>query len=200
MRSSSSRLADSIRAQDSSGDRREVKCRQRAVPRRRLSGNSEQPHLGEERGRVAPQQEGAKRQNDNLAHHGSDAFLNREASLLGNAHARIMHRVGRAFRRPLCRTPLVLKRPAPNPPLKTRLLRRLQARRCGQTGGRLWKNAEVDHRVPLFRVWSDHRDVPWPKLLDFWGLPNLQVVNRIAHVTKSVVEARDRRAARSSNE
>jgi hypothetical protein len=33
------------------------------------------------------------------------------------------------------------------------LLRRLQARRCGETGGRLWKTAEVDHRIPLFRVW-----------------------------------------------
>ena len=31
-----------------------------------------------------------------------------------------------------------------------RLLRRLQARRCGESGGRLWKSAEVDHRVPLF--------------------------------------------------
>jgi len=81
-----------------------------------------------------------------------------------------------------------------------RLLRRLQARRCGQTGGRLWKDAEVYHRVPLFRVWSDHRDVPWPQLLDFWGLPNLQVVNRDAHVTKSVLEARDRRVTRSLNE
>jgi hypothetical protein len=29
------------------------------------------------------------------------------------------------------------------------LLRRLQARRCGQTGRRLWKSAEVDHRVPV---------------------------------------------------
>jgi hypothetical protein len=34
-------------------------------------------------------------------------------------------------------------------------IRLLQRRRCGQTGGRLWKNAEVDHRVPLFRVWSE---------------------------------------------
>ena len=31
----------------------------------------------------------------------------------------------------------------------------LQARRCGETGGRLWNSAEVDHRVPLFRVWSE---------------------------------------------
>jgi len=45
------------------------------------------------------------------------------------------------------------------------LLRRLQVRRYGQTAGRLWKTAEVDHRVPLFRVWSDHRNEPWPKLL-----------------------------------
>jgi hypothetical protein len=41
-----------------------------------------------------------------------------------------------------------------------RLLRRLQAWRCGQSGRRLWKNAEVDHRVPLFRVWSEHRETP----------------------------------------
>jgi hypothetical protein len=85
------------------------------------------------------------------------------------------------------------------PSSEARLLRRLQAQRCGQTGGRLWKDAEVDHRVPLFRVWSEYREMPWPKLLDFWGLPNLQVVNRDAHATKSVLEAQDRRAARSLN-
>jgi len=77
------------------------------------------------------------------------------------------------------------------------LLRRLQGRRCGQTGGRLWKSAEVDHRVPLFRVWSEHRDLGWPKLLDFWGLPNLQVINRDVHAAKCANEARDRRAASS---
>jgi hypothetical protein len=75
------------------------------------------------------------------------------------------------------------------------LLRQLQARRCGQTGRRLWKNAEVDHRIPLFRVWKDYRDTRWPKLLDFWGLPNLQAINRDAHAVKSALEARDRRAA-----
>ena len=76
------------------------------------------------------------------------------------------------------------------------VLRRLQARRCGQTGGRLWRDAEVDHRVPLFRVWSAHRDMPWPKLLDFWRLPNLQVINRDVHAAKCANEARGRRAAR----
>jgi hypothetical protein len=46
-------------------------------------------------------------------------------------------------------------------------------------------------------VWSEHRDLPWPKLLDFWGLPNLQVINRDAHAAKCAIEARYRRVARS---
>jgi len=79
---------------------------------------------------------------------------------------------------------------------EARLLRRLQARRCGQSGARLWKTAEIDHRVPLSQVWSEHRDTPWPALLAFWGLPNLQVINRDAHVAKCAGEARDRSVAR----
>jgi hypothetical protein len=80
---------------------------------------------------------------------------------------------------------------------ETPLLRRLQARRCGQTGKRLWRSAEIDHRIPLFRVWNEYRDTPWPKLLEFWGLPNLQVINRDAHAAKSALEARARSAVRS---
>jgi hypothetical protein len=76
------------------------------------------------------------------------------------------------------------------------LLKRLQARRCAQTGKRLWKTAEVDHRVPLYRVWREHRAAPWPQLLGFWGTPNLQVINRDAHAAKCAGEAGDRRAAR----
>jgi hypothetical protein len=79
-----------------------------------------------------------------------------------------------------------------------RLLRRLQARRCGESGGRLWKSADVDHRIPLFRVWSEYRDTLWPALLDYWGLPNLQVINRTVHVAKCATEAQHRRAARYS--
>ena len=73
-----------------------------------------------------------------------------------------------------------------------RLLKRLQGRRCAESGGRLWKTAEVDHRVPLFRVWGEHRDKAWPSLLEFWGVPNLQVINRDAHVAKCADEARFR--------
>ena len=80
--------------------------------------------------------------------------------------------------------------------MQARILRRLQARRCGETGRRLWKSAEVDHRVPLFRVWSKYRDAPWPELLGYWGLPNLQVINRDAHAAKCAIEARDRHSSR----
>jgi len=72
------------------------------------------------------------------------------------------------------------------------LLKRLQRRRCAATGGRLWKTAEVDHRVPLFRVWREHRDTAWPSLLAFWGAPNLQVINRDVHAGKCAEEARFR--------
>jgi hypothetical protein len=80
-----------------------------------------------------------------------------------------------------------------------RLLRRLQARLCAQSGGRLWKAAEIDHRVPLFRVWSELRDTPWPALLDYWGLPNLQVINHDVHAAKCASEARDRVLARAAS-
>jgi hypothetical protein len=77
-----------------------------------------------------------------------------------------------------------------------RHLRKRQKRRCGATGARLLKCAEVDHRTPLFRVWREHRDRPWPELLAFWGAANLQVVNRPAHAAKCAREAGERAAAR----
>ncbi len=79
-----------------------------------------------------------------------------------------------------------------------KLLSRLQQRRCAISNLRLLKTAEVDHRTPLFRVWRDHRDMPWPELLGFWGLPNLQVVNRGVHAEKSIAETRDRSELRQS--
>ncbi|MGP9811651.1 hypothetical protein ACTZWT_09090 [Rhodopseudomonas sp. NSM] len=79
---------------------------------------------------------------------------------------------------------------------QTKLLRRLQGRRCRETNRRLFKAAEVDHRVPLFQVWRQHRDAPWPELLGYWGLPNLQVINREVHVEKCASEARGRRVVR----
>jgi len=73
-----------------------------------------------------------------------------------------------------------------------RALKLLQLRRCAATGRRLLRTAEVDHRQPLYRVWRDHRDLAWPQLLAFWGVPNLQVINRLAHVAKCAAETGER--------
>ena len=73
------------------------------------------------------------------------------------------------------------------------VLKRVQRRRCAATGTRLWRTAEVDHRIPLFQVWREHRDLAWPLLLRFWGVPNLQVINREVHAEKCAAEARQRR-------
>lgn len=69
------------------------------------------------------------------------------------------------------------------------LLRRLGRRRCGLTGQPLSRAVEIDHRVPLVTAWREHRETPWPALLRFWGIPNLQAVNRDAHRSKSAREA-----------
>ena len=80
-----------------------------------------------------------------------------------------------------------------------RALRRLQGRLCPATGKRLLAAAEVDHRVALHRVWREHRDRGWPAVLAYWGVPNLQVINREAHASKTGLEARVRAdAARSA--
>jgi hypothetical protein len=62
------------------------------------------------------------------------------------------------------------------------------------TGKRLLRTAEIDHRVPLYRVWREHRTQPWPNLLSYWGASNLQVITRDAHLRKCAAEARERSA------
>ena len=85
---------------------------------------------------------------------------------------------------------------APNTQVK--LLSRLQGRRCALSGKRLLRDAEADHRIPLFRVWRDERERPWPELLARWGFPNLQALNAPAHRAKSAVEATGRASARQA--
>lgn len=82
-----------------------------------------------------------------------------------------------------------------DPAGQAKLLRRVQARRCGVSGKRLLRTSEVDHREPLHRVWRDQRETPWPDLLAYWGRPNLQVINRDAHRQKCAAEA----GARATN-
>ena len=77
---------------------------------------------------------------------------------------------------------------------QAKLLARLQKRRCAVSGQRLLRDREVDHRVPLHRVWRQRRDLPWAALLQFWGFPNLQAINRDAHREKSAAETSHRAA------
>jgi hypothetical protein len=81
-----------------------------------------------------------------------------------------------------------------------RVLRRLQKHRCAITGARLGRDAQVDHRVPLFEVWRMCAPDPraWPRLLRYWGLPNLQVINRSAHVEKCGLESSARARLRQA--
>jgi hypothetical protein len=44
-------------------------------------------------------------------------------------------------------------------------------------------------------VWREHRHTQWPSLLGFWGVPNLQVINRDVHLGKCAEEARSPRVA-----
>ena len=79
-----------------------------------------------------------------------------------------------------------------------RILKLRQQRKCLSTGKRLLKTSEVDHKVPLFSVWAEHRERPWPELLAFWGGPNLQVINKSAHADKCALEAGMRAQKRAS--
>jgi hypothetical protein len=84
-----------------------------------------------------------------------------------------------------------------SPPDHLRILKLRQNRKCAITGHRLLKSAEVDHRIPLVTVWSEHRSRSWPELLSFWGAPNLQVINKAAHLEKCGEEAAERAKRRS---
>jgi hypothetical protein len=82
------------------------------------------------------------------------------------------------------------------PRTELQFLKRLQLRRCAETGKRLTGGAEVDHRVPLHRVWQERGAYEWPSMLSFWGVPNLQVINPDAHAAKCLAEAHARRGLR----
>ena len=78
------------------------------------------------------------------------------------------------------------------PHAQVRALKLRQRHRCATSGKRLLRTAEVDHALPLYQVWREHRTRPWPDLLAYWGAPNLQVVNRAVHVLKCRDEAAER--------
>ena len=62
----------------------------------------------------------------------------------------------------------------------------------------LGEDLDIRTDIPLYRVWREYRDLPWPLLLSFWGVPNLQVINREIHAAKCATEARDRGPSNSN--
>ena len=74
-----------------------------------------------------------------------------------------------------------------------------QGQVCAITGAPLplpYRNVEVDHDVPLYRVARDHGDEPWYDLLRFWMTGNLRAITRAAYLAKCADEARDRAESR----
>lgn len=84
-----------------------------------------------------------------------------------------------------------------SPRAEVRALLRRQHFLCPETGivlgpparGRLCRPAEVDHVVPLWRVREEREIHPWPAILRFWGLANLQALSTEGHAAKTAREA-----------
>lgn len=56
-----------------------------------------------------------------------------------------------------------------------------------------WVGWEADHIVPL---WSVDRSLPWPEVIRFWSLENLQTLCAACHKRKCAAEAAERAAIR----
>lgn len=70
-----------------------------------------------------------------------------------------------------------------------------QGERCAVSGAAIplpYRNADVDHEVPLFRVARENAEEPWFELIRFWGFGNLRAITNAAHITKNAAEARER--------
>jgi 5-methylcytosine-specific restriction endonuclease McrA len=57
--------------------------------------------------------------------------------------------------------------------------------------------AQVDHIVPLYRVWRDLRGLHWTELLHYWSPDNCQVLCVACHKLKCSAEAGERAAFRA---
>lgn len=57
--------------------------------------------------------------------------------------------------------------------------------------------AQVDHVVPLYRVWRDLKGLYWTELLHYWSPDNCQVLCVACHKMKCAAEAGERAAVRA---
>jgi len=90
-------------------------------------------------------------------------------------------------------------------------LARRQGGRCALTGEpvlgdpypdghrTLLPGVEVDHVVPLWRVRYEAARHPWPDVLRFWGVRNLQVLSETGHRRKTAQEAAERARMREAS-
>lgn len=84
-------------------------------------------------------------------------------------------------------------------------LARRQGGVCPETGeailtdgphGYVKGGVEVDHIVPLWKVRLEGGKHPWPGVLRFWGLRNLQALSSVGHKRKTKREAAERAKCR----
>jgi hypothetical protein len=61
--------------------------------------------------------------------------------------------------------------------------------------GHFRSTVQVDHVVPLYRVWRDMRGLYWTDLIRFWSSDNLQVLCIPCHQEKSASETTERAKA-----
>jgi len=59
----------------------------------------------------------------------------------------------------------------------------------------VWDVIEVDHQVPLWRVYREAQEA-WPEVLHYWGPGNLRALSRDGHQAKTSREAKERARGR----
>lgn len=70
--------------------------------------------------------------------------------------------------------------------------RRRQGNRCSLSGVLLGETVDIDHMIPLYRVYRDFGHLDPDELVGFWGPANLRAVDPVAHKEKCAFEARER--------
>lgn len=68
---------------------------------------------------------------------------------------------------------------------------------CAITQDPLNDDCDIDHIIPLYRVYRDFGHLPIDQIVGFWGPWNLRAITLDAHKVKNAYEAKERADARS---
>lgn len=65
---------------------------------------------------------------------------------------------------------------------------------CGISGEKFiaGEKIDMDHTIPLYRVFRDYGHLPIEKIMQFWGPRNLRAVKNSQHKIKNKYEAKER--------